>query len=65
LFRMPIPIAIYTDGSGSTPQIQPLEVTSRRNHFAISLDHKPAAVLLDPNTSVLMQANFVEGRGNK
>jgi aminopeptidase N len=65
LFRMPIPIAIYPAGSGSTPQIQPLEVTSRRNHFAISLDHKPAAVLLDPNTSVLMQANFVEGRGNK
>ncbi|HTV53573.1 MAG TPA: M1 family metallopeptidase [Terriglobia bacterium] len=62
LFRMPIPVGIYFAGSQSSPQIQPLEVKTWRNRFGISLDHKPAAVVLDPNMSVLMQAKFAEAR---
>jgi aminopeptidase N len=62
LFRMPIPIGIYMSGTESTPQIRQLQVKSRRNRFSISLDQKPASLALDPNTSVLMKAEFAEAR---
>ena len=59
LFRMPIPVGITPGGDASKEVITPLLVTSRRDRFTIALDHEPSFVVLDPNTSVLMQSRLV------
>lgn len=58
-FQMPVQIGIYLDGE-PLPQIELLQVNDRQNTFTIALDREPADVVLDPNTWVLMEAEFVK-----
>ena len=56
-FEMPVQIGIYSDGE-LRPRIETLQVNERQNSFTIQLDRAPASVVLDPNTWVLMEAEF-------
>lgn len=58
-FQMPVQIGIYFDGEPQ-PQIELLQVNDRQNTFTMALDREPADVVLDPNTWVLMQAEFMK-----
>lgn len=58
-FQMPVQIGIYLDDE-PRPQIELLQVNDRQNTFTIALDREPADVVLDPNTWVLMEAEFVK-----
>jgi aminopeptidase N len=58
-FSMPVELAIYPPGGG-LPRIEVLQVDEQANTFAIALDVAPASVDLDPNTWLLMEADFVE-----
>ena len=58
-FQMPVQIGIYFDGE-PRPQIELLQANDRQNTFTIALDREPADVVLDPNTWVLMEAEFVK-----
>lgn len=58
-FQMPVQIGIYLDGE-PLPQIELLQVNDQQNTFTIALDREPADVVLDPNTWVLMEAEFVK-----
>lgn len=57
--QMPVQIGIYFDGE-PRPQIELLQVNDRQNTFTMALDREPADVVLDPNTWVLMEAEFVK-----
>ena len=61
-FQMPVQVGIYYDGEPQ-PQIETLQVNERQNSFTIELDRAPANVVLDPNTWVLMEAEFVRQGG--
>jgi aminopeptidase N len=54
-FEMPIQVAIDVDG---TRRIQTLDVSGTRNRFTIAVSAEPDAVVLDPDTWVLMEAEF-------
>lgn len=56
-FRMPVQLGIYVEGN-SEPRIEILNVDHMSNRFTISVDREPAAVVLDPNMWVLMDADF-------
>jgi hypothetical protein len=56
---MPVQIGIYFDGE-PRPQTELLQVNDRQNTFTMALDREPADVVLDPNTWVLMEAEFVK-----
>ena len=56
-FRMPVQLGIYVEGN-SQPRIEILNVDHMSNRFTISVDREPAAVVLDPNMWVLMDADF-------
>lgn len=56
-FRMPVQLGIYDEGN-SAPRIEVLNVDSMSNRFTISVGREPAAVVLDPNMWVLMDADF-------
>ena len=58
-FQMPVQIGIYFDGEPQ-PRIELLQVNSRQNTYTIALDREPADVVLDPDTWVLMEAEFVK-----
>ena len=58
-FQMPVQIGIYFDGEPQ-PQIELIHVNDEQNTFTMALDRDPADVVLDPNTWVLMQAEFVK-----
>ncbi|MCH7563539.1 MAG: M1 family metallopeptidase [Gemmatimonadetes bacterium] len=55
--RMPVQLGIYVEGN-SEPRIEILNVDHMSNRFTISVDREPAAVVLDPNMWVLMDADF-------
>jgi aminopeptidase N len=57
LFRMPIDVAIYVDGEDA-PRLEQVTVAARENVFTLDLDVEPERVVLDPNTRVLMEADF-------
>ncbi len=57
--QMPVQIGIYFDGE-PRPQIELLQVNDRQNTFTMAPDREPADVVLDPNTWVLMEAEFVK-----
>ena len=59
LFRMPIEVGIYTDDA-ALPRLETMEVVEQQNTFTFTLDKAPTNVVLDPNTWVLMEANFSE-----
>ena len=58
-FQMPIQVGIYAeDESRPRPRIEVLQVNEINNRFTIRVDREPAAVVLDPDTWVLMEAKF-------
>ena len=56
-FKMPIQLGIYLAGE-TEPRIELLQVNDMRNRFTISVDREPESVVLDPDTWVLMDADF-------
>ncbi len=57
LFDMPIEIGIYYKGQ-DRPQIEVVQVNKKSNTFTINVDSEPKNIVLDPNTWVLMDADF-------
>ncbi|MFC1557689.1 M1 family metallopeptidase [candidate division KSB1 bacterium] len=56
-FRFPLELGIYREGQ-ALPEIQTVQIDNRENRFTIALDSPPGDVVLDPNTWVLMMAEF-------
>jgi aminopeptidase N len=56
-FEMPVQVGLYFEG-GLRPQIEVLQVDEARNTFTIHVDREPENLVLDPNTWVLMEADF-------
>ena len=57
-FKMPLQMGIYAP-DGSEVGAELLQVNERTNRFTISVDEEPGSVVLDPDTWVLMDADFV------
>ena len=57
-FKMPVSLGIYAP-DGSEVGTELLQVNERTNRFTISVDGEPGSVVLDPDTWVLMDADFV------
>ena len=57
-FKMPLQMGIYAP-DGSEVGAELLQVNERTNRFTISVDGEPGSVVLDPDTWVLMDADFV------
>ena len=64
LFKMPLEVGIYS-GDKNVLQIEVLQVNEKSNIFTIKVDSEPENVLLDPNTWVLMEADFRKKRANQ
>ncbi|MCP4727845.1 MAG: M1 family metallopeptidase, partial [bacterium] len=56
-FRMPVEVAIYFDDQDE-PQIEVLEIDELKKTFKIRLESEPGRIVFDPNTKVLMEAEF-------
>jgi aminopeptidase N len=56
-FEMPVQVGLYFEGD-SRPQIELLQVNETRNTFTLRVDREPENVVLDPDTWVLMEAEF-------
>ncbi len=54
-FRMPVQVAIHSDNGR---RLELLQVNDQTNRFTISVDQEPDSVVLDPETWVLMDADF-------
>ena len=63
-FKMPVEVGIYS-GDKNVPQIKVLQVNEKSNVFIIKVDSEPENVLLDPNTWVLMDADFRKKHANQ
>ena len=50
-------LGIYSPDGGE-PRIELLQVNDMTNRFTISVDREPESVVLDPDTWVLMDADF-------
>lgn len=61
LFEMPLEVGIYLEGQNSL-QIEVIQVNEKSNEFTIKVEKEPKEVVLDPNTWVLMEANFRKGK---
>ncbi len=57
LFEMPIEIAIYYQGE-DRPQIEIVQADKRSNVFTLQVGSEPKNIVIDPNTWVLMDADF-------
>ena len=57
LFDMPIEIGINYEGQ-TQPQLKTIQVNKKSNVFIINVDSEPKSIILDPNTWVLMDAEF-------
>ena len=57
LFKMPLEIGIYFVGQNN-PQVEIVQVNERSNVFIINVVAEPENIILDPNTWVLMEADF-------
>ena len=57
LFKMPLEIGIYFAGQYD-PQIEIVQVNERSNFFTINVVSEPDSIILDPNTWILMEADF-------
>jgi aminopeptidase N len=53
-YRLPLEIGVATTAQAA-PRIQRVELTGRDGRFTIAADAEPSAVVLDPNTWVLME----------
>jgi aminopeptidase N len=58
IFKMPLQIAIQQAGKNET-QVKTITLTEKSNTFVIAADKTPSAVILDPGSRVLMDAEFV------
>jgi len=58
-FRMPIELGIEVDGEPA-PRLQRIEIRDRRESLTVPLDTEPQAVVLDPRTFVLMDAEVTQ-----
>jgi aminopeptidase N len=56
-FRLPMDVKVALDGD-SIGRVERIELTGARQQFRIPLDRAPAAVVLDPENNVLMEATF-------
>ena len=54
---MPVQLGIYFPDENDA-RIELLQVDELTNRFTISVDREPESVILDPNTWVLMDADF-------
>jgi aminopeptidase N len=59
-YRLPLEFGISQEGA-ATQRIEKVEMNQLKQRFEFAADKEPAAVNLDPNTWVLMQANFKKG----
>ena len=58
-FKMPLEVGVY--GPEKKQQIvKKLQVDEKMNVFTFSLDFVPEKIILDPNSWVLMEADFKE-----
>jgi len=57
LFEMPIEIAIYYQGQ-DRPQIEIVQADKKSNVFTFQVASEPKNIVIDPNTWVLMDADF-------
>jgi len=57
LFEMPIEIAIYYQGQ-DRPQIEVVQADKKSNVFTLQVGSEPKNIVIDPNTWVLMDADF-------
>lgn len=57
VFRVPLELGVYSEGE-ALPDVEVLDVSEREHTFTIPLEAAPARVELDPNTWVLMEADF-------
>jgi len=57
LFEMPIEIAIYYQGQ-DRPQIEVVQADKKSNVFTLEVGSEPKNIVIDPNTWVLMDADF-------
>ncbi|MDH3640410.1 MAG: M1 family aminopeptidase, partial [Gammaproteobacteria bacterium] len=58
-FTMPIPVGIYAEGV-DRPRIEVLEFDDMNKTFTIPIEERPTDIVLDPDTWVLMEAEFLE-----
>ena len=56
-FKMPVQLAICS-ADENDPRVELLQVNDMTNRFTISVDREPDSVVLDPDTWVLMDADF-------
>ena len=59
LFTMPVDLGIYTEDEG-VPRIEVLKINQKKHDFTFPVDKKPKKVKLDPNTWLLLEADFKE-----
>ncbi len=55
-FRLPMEVGIGGDAGAMT--VAKIEITEKKQRFEIGAEKEPAAVMLDPNTWVLMESKF-------
>jgi len=58
-FRMPVEFGINFDGN-TNQRIEKLQVDNIQNSFSINLENEPVSVILDPNTWILKEAEFIK-----
>ncbi|MCH7753861.1 M1 family metallopeptidase [candidate division KSB1 bacterium] len=57
IFKMPLEVGLYLAGQNG-PQIEVLQVNEKSNIFKIKVASEPENIILDPNTWILMEADF-------
>jgi aminopeptidase N len=58
-YKLPIEIGITTDGAQQR-RIETIELTQKQQRFEIAADKEPTAVVLDPNTWMLIEPRFAK-----
>ena len=56
-YRLRLEVGLTVAGKAG-PRVETIELTGQRQRFEIAADEEPASVVLDPNTSALMEARF-------
>ena len=54
-YRLPLEVSIAAASGNAAPRIERFELTGRDGRFTFASDAEPSAVVLDPNTWVLME----------
>jgi hypothetical protein len=61
-YRLPLDVGVVT-ADGGARRTERVELVSARQRFEIAADEEPAAVELDPDVWILMDASFVRRSG--